>query len=408
MACWASGDLEAAGRVFADYTMKLRAAGNIPDAIGTTVVLADIRLGLGRLREAICTTEQLLQYVMDQGEPISPDTADLHRELSELYLEQGNLEAAALHLQRSKELGEKREQGEKADLLVWRYRWSIAQARLNETQDDLGGALDLLNEAERLYIRTPLPDGRPIAAMKARIWLKQGKLAKALDWVGTQGLSPEDDLCYLGEFEHITLARILIAQYQNERMDGTIQATMRLLERLLQAAQEGGPRVGSVIEILVLQALAHRAQGNITAALAPLARALTLAEPEGYVHIFVDEGEAMRLLILDFRLLIEKESRDQARKLTGYIDRLLAAFARPASIQQSKIKNQKSTMVEPLSQRELEVLKLLRSELSGPEIARELMVSLSTVRTHTQNVFAKLGVNNRRAAVRRAEELDLF
>jgi LuxR family maltose regulon positive regulatory protein len=401
MACWASGDLEAAGRVFADYTMKLRAAGNIPDAIGTTVVLADIRLGLGRLRQAICTTEQLLQFVMDQGEPISPDTADLHRELSELYLEQGNLEAAAQHLQKSRELGEK------ADLLVWRYRWSIAQARLNETQDDLGGALDLLNEAERLYIRTPLPDGRPIAAMKARIWLKQGKLAKALDWAGAQGLSPDDDLCYLREFEHITLARILIAQYQNERMDGTFQAATRLLDRLLRAAQEGGPRVGSVIEILVLQALAHRAQGNNTAALAPLARALTLAEPQGYLRIFVDEGEPMRLLIADFRFSIEKQMSSNALAQLGYTDKLLAAFA-PLVNQPSTFKKPKSEMVEPLSERELEVLKLLRSELSGPEIARELMVSLSTVRTHTQNIFAKMGVNNRRAAVRRAEELNLF
>ena len=116
MTYWASGDLEAANRVFADYTMKLRTAGNIPDAISTTVVLADIRLALGRLHEAISTIEQLLQFVMDQGEPIPPDTADLHQGLSELYLEQGDLEAAAQHLQRSKELGEK------AELPVWRYR----------------------------------------------------------------------------------------------------------------------------------------------------------------------------------------------------------------------------------------------------------------------------------------------
>ena len=149
-------------------------------------------------------------------------------------------------------------------------------------------------------------------------------------------------------------------------------------------------------------------------------RALTLAEPEGYVRIFVDEGESMRLLILDFRLLIEKELRDQARKLIGYIDKLLAAFAQPASITQSKIDNLKSTLlepevrpaknmlVEPLSERELEVLRLLRTELSGPEIAQELIVSLNTMRTHTKNIFNKLGVNNRRAAVRRAEELGLL
>jgi LuxR family maltose regulon positive regulatory protein len=207
---------------------------------------------------------------------------------------------------------------------------------------------------------------------------------------------------------------------------------MRLLDRLLQAA-EGGNRMGSVIEILVLHALAHQAiapkeRGDITPALAPLKRALTLAEPGGYIRIFVDEGEPMRLLILDFaqssglgRLRIEKQKRDQDHKLIGYTGKLLAAFAQPAAMPQSEtlapalrsgasagVRNQKSKMVEPLSERELQVLRLLRTDLNGPEIARELIVSLSTLRTHTQSIYAKLGVNNRRAAVRRAEELDLL
>ena len=403
MTYWASGDLEAADRVFADYTMKLRTAGNIPDAISTTVVLADIRLALGRLREAINTIEQLLQFVMDQGEPISPDTADLHRGLSELYLEQGNLEAAAQHLQRSKELGEK------AELPVLRYRLCIAQARLNETQGDLDGALALLDEAERLYIRTPLPDFCPISAMKARIWVAQGRLTEAQEWVREQGLSVDDDLSYLREFEHITLARILIAQYQNDRMDGSIHAAMRLLDRLLQAAEEGS-RMGSVIEILVLQALAHQAQGSIPPALAPLERALTLAEPEGYVRIFVDEGKPMA------ELLTRIAAKEGTPRVKTYILKLLSALmntkrlippAAPLWIK-TRLSVSPQPLIEPLSERELEVLRLLRTDLNGPEIARELMVSLSTLRTHTQNIYAKLGVNNRRAAVRRAEELDLL
>ena len=258
MTHWASGDLEAANRVFADYTMKLRTAGNIPDAISTTVVLADIRLALGRLHEAISTLEQLLQFVMDQGEPIPLDTADLHRELSELYLEQGNLEAAAQHLQRSKELGEK------AQLPVLRYRLCIAQARLKTTQGDLDGALALLDEAERLYIRSPLPDFCPISAMKARIWVAQGRLTKALEWVREQGLSVDDAPSYLREFEHITLARVLIARYQSDQRTGSIHEAIGLLERLLQAAEEGR-RMGSVIEILVLQALAHAGTGRHSA-----------------------------------------------------------------------------------------------------------------------------------------------
>ncbi len=420
MAYWASGDLEAAGRVFADYTMKLRTAGNIPDAIGTTVVLADIRLALGRLQEANRTIEQCVQFVMGQGEPISPDTADLYRELSELYLEQGNLDAAALYLQRGKELGEK------ADLPVLQYRLYIAQARLHETQGDLDGALALLAEAERLYIRTPLPDLGSISAMKARIWAAQGRLPEALEWVREQGLSPDDDLCYLREFEHITLARILIAQFLNDRMEDSIHSALHLLDRLLCAA-EGGSRMGSVIEILVLLALAQQALapeelGSIALALVPLERALTLAEPEGYFRIFVAEGQPMA------ELLTRIAEKDGTFRIKTYIHKLLSAFELPKGIDPSgstpvgknrsavspqpliehEVRPAKDMLVEPLSERELEVLRLLRTDLSGPEIARECVVSLSTVRTHTQNIYAKLGVNNRRAAVRRAEELELL
>ena len=394
---WASGDLEAADRIFAEYTMKLRTAGNIPDAISTTVVLADIRLALGRLREAIDTIEQLTQFVLDQGEPISPDSADLYRESSELYLEQGNLEVAGQHLEISKELGTK------AELPVWQYRWCIARARLNETQGDAAGALKLLDEAERTYIRTPLPDVRPIAAMKARIWVAQGRLANALEWVGGQGLSVEDDLSYRREFEHITLARVLIAQYRKDRLDGSIQTAMRLLGRLLQPAEEGS-RMGSVVEILVLQALAFQAQGNSTSARAPLERALTLAEPEGYFRIFVDEGKPLAEALE--RLEAEAGTPDRKQ----YIRKLLSAFGTPPGITSAgkKQKEHPQALIEPLSERELDVLRLLSTDMKGPEIARELMVSLSTMRTHTQNIYAKLGVNDRRAAVRRAEELDLM
>jgi LuxR family maltose regulon positive regulatory protein len=181
-----------------------------------------------------------------------------------------------------------------------------------------------------------------------------------------------------------------------------------LLERLLQAAETGG-RYGTVIEILILQSLAYQAQGDQPRALASLERALTLAEPEGFVRIFVDEGEAIRSLILDFRFKIEKSARNGVHPLLSYIDKLLTAFPQPlANTTKSKIQNRNSVIVEPLSERELEVLKLLRSELSGPEIAERLIVSLNTLRTHTKSIFNKLGVNNRRAAVRRAEELELY
>lgn len=161
---------------------------------------------------------------------------------------------------------------------------------------DLAAALAMLAEAERRYIRSPLPDFCPRSAMKARIWAAQGKLTKALEWAREQGLSPDDDLSYLHEFEHITLARILIARDQDDRLTDLISAALRLLDRLLHAAEESR-RAGSVIEISIVQALAYQAQGNTSAALATLDRALTLAEPEGDVRIFMAEGESMRGLL---------------------------------------------------------------------------------------------------------------
>jgi LuxR family maltose regulon positive regulatory protein len=157
------------------------------------------------------------------------------------------------------------------------------------------------------------------------------------------------------------------------------------------------------------QALLLQAQGDRSQALAALKRSLLLAEPEGYLRFFVDEGEPMRLLMLDLRSMMEEQRLDGTHPLFAYMDKLLAAFPESReAIPQSKMTDQRSKLVEPLSERELEVLKLLRSELSGPEIAQRLIVSLNTLRTHTKNIFNKLGVNNRRAAIRRAEELDLF
>lgn len=249
------------------------------------------------------------------------------------------------------------------------------------------------------------PNVRPVAALKTRVWVARGRLFEALDWVREKGLSAQDDLSYLREFEHITLARVLIAQYKSDREERSILEAMGLLERLLQSAEEG-KRTGSVIEILIVQALAQHLKGNIPAALVPLARALTLAEPESYVRIFVDEGKSMMVLL---------EAALKQGIASNYVHYLLTAFEKAEDIKIAKQvvieplnKTQSEAQSEPLSERERDVLRLLRTELSGPDIARELMVSLNTLRTHTKNIYDKLGVNNRRAAVRRSEELDMF
>jgi LuxR family maltose regulon positive regulatory protein len=396
LAYWASGDLEAAYQTYAYGMARVQLAGNMTNAISSTIALADIRIAQGHLHEAMSIYEQSLRLATEPGEPVLRGTADLYVGMSELLREHNDLNAATQYLLRSKELGER------IGLPQNRSHWCVAMARIKEAQGDLDGALDLLHEAERLYMREFSPNVHPLAALKTQAWVAQGRLGEALGWAREQGLSVEDDLSYLREFEHITLARVILARYKSDRADRCILEAMGLLERLLIAAEEGG-RTGSVIEILVLQALAHHVQGDIPAALKPLQQALTLAEPEGYVRMFLDEGSSMT------QLLREAASREI---MPVYSDKLLAAFeAEPLrSAGESLLPTPPASqpLIEPISQRELEVLRLFKTELSGPEIARELVIALSTVRTHTKSIYSKLNVNNRRAAVKRAEELHLI
>jgi LuxR family maltose regulon positive regulatory protein len=383
IAQYANGDLEAADRSLTEFRAYVQETGAISTTIGITFVLADIKTARGRLHEAASAYEQALQLAVSQGEPMPTGTADLYRGMSELACERDNLEAAAQYLSTAQKLGAQ------AASPGWPHRRCVAEARLKQAQGDLVGAVDLLDEAERLYIRSPLPDVRPIAAFRVQIWLAQGRLTEALGWAREQGLSTNDAVSYWREFEHLTLARVHLALYRNDPADGSIRETLGLLDRLLEAAK-AGDRIESVIVIRVLQALAHQAQNDISHALEFLEQALTLARPEGYVRLFVDEGPSMLALL-----------RDAARRgiASDYISQLLAAFDQAGHSMPAA-----QSLIEPLSERELEVLRLLGTELSGPEIARELMVSLSTLRTHTQNIYTKLGVNNRRAAIRRADE----
>src|SRR6266511_3017820 len=384
---WTSGDLEAAHQSWATAMASLLKAGHVSDAIGCSIALADIRTVQGRLREATSIYERGLELAAGPGEPALRGAADMHVGLSEVHRERNDLAAAAQHLRQSQELGEH------AGLAQNRYRWCVATARMREAEGDLDGALDLLDDAERLYVSDYFPNVRPIAALKARVWVAEDRWAEALGWAREQGLSADDDLSYLREFEHVTLARALLARSRRTPADGSWDEAMALLDRLLDAAEQG-QRGRSVIEILVLQALAHEARRDVRAAVVPLERAVALAEPEGYVRVFVDEGGPIALLL---------EDAARRRLAPRYARQLLAALGRTtarAPVQEG--------LIEPLSQRELEVLRLLGTDLGGPEIANQLVVSLNTVRTHTRNIYAKLGVSNRRAAVRRAEELDLL
>jgi ATP/maltotriose-dependent transcriptional regulator MalT len=411
----AGGDLAAAERSLLAFQAAARQRGDIANALGITFILANIWLAQGHLREAVAAYRDALHHA--ERQPALPiGASDLYRGLAELLCEQGDLDGAALYLATAQQVGEQ------AGLTGWPHRLGLAQARLLAARGDLAGALGLLDEAERHYVRNPLPD-QPIAAIKARLWVRQDQLGAAGAWALEQNLSPDDDLDYLREFEHLTLARLLIARGRNGRDEGAIRDALRLLDRLEHAAEAGG-RAGSTIEITMLQALARQEQGDALPAIVLLERALTLAEPEGYQRLFVDEGEPMRLLIADFGLRIEKQGPGDHQRLAGYAEKIRTAFGQPAVAPQSKmpgtaghaVRNPQhrpdavpgSAIPEPLSEREMDVLKLLGTELSGPEIADRLSVSLNTLRTHTKNIYGKLGVNSRRAAVRRAEEAGLL
>ena len=393
LAYWTSGELEAAHRTYADGMAHLQRAGNISDAINGAIALAAIRIAQGRLREAMHTYERGLQLAAEQGNPVMRGTADMYVGMSELERERNDLEAATQRLLRSKELGEH------TGFPQNRYRWRVAMARIKEAQGDLYGALALLDEAERLYMSDFSPNVRPIAALKTRVWVAQGRLGEALGWALERGLSAHDDLSYVREFEHVTLARVLLARYKSDREERSIHEATGLLERLLKAAEEGG-RMGSVSEILVLQALTHEAQGDGPSALVPLKRALTLAEPEGYVRVFVDEGRPMAQLLAE-------AAADGI--MPDYAARLLAAFkAEEHKSEDEPDVSPALPLIETLSQRELEVLRLVAQGLSNREIGERLFLAIITVKGHNRNIFRKLQVRRRTEAVARARELGLL
>ncbi len=231
---WTSGDLETACRMTADGMANVRRAGYISSAIGGAIVLADIQIAQGLLHEAMLTYERALQWATEPGASVLRGAADMYVGMSGLHREHNDLKIATQHLLTSQALGEL------AGLPQNPYRWCAAMARIQEAQGDLNGSLDLLDQAERLYDANFSPNVRPIAARKTRVWVAQGRLGEALGWVREQGLSVENELSYLHEFDHITLVRVLLARYQSDRAGRSIQEAMGLLERLLKAAGEGG------------------------------------------------------------------------------------------------------------------------------------------------------------------------
>ena len=407
LAYWTGGRPDAGYHSFAEGLAIFKQMGLPQIAIGGTLILAQMSMAQGRLHRVIQVCEQSLQLAKEQGDPVLPGTPELYLALSEVHYEQGDLAAAKQRWLSGETLRQQ------ASLSGAKFLWRVVQARLTAAEGDMETALDQLHQAEQLYYKAPMPvpNVRPIAALKVRWWLQQGRLANALDWVQDCGLSMDDEPSYLREYEHLTLARVAIAQYRCDGIDTTLNQAIGLLTRLLEAA-DAEKRTGSSIAILVVQALAYQAKADLAEATSSLESALTLAEPEGYVRIFAECGPPMANLL---------QAAMTHRITPTYTQHLLTALATwgqtpihsstHPSIHPSThppLSLLPHPLLEPLSQRELDVLRLLNTELSGPEIARELVVALSTVRTHTKRIYSKLNVTNRRAAVKRAIELDLI
>ncbi|GIF01289.1 LuxR C-terminal-related transcriptional regulator [Paractinoplanes rishiriensis] len=388
LAAWAAGDVQQALPMFTKAVRSLHAAGNLVDELDSTVVLADMWVAAGWPSRARRLYEQALRTAVAGGEPYPRATADLHVGLAELNRQRDELAVAEEHLRTARALAEH------GSITENRHRWFLAMARLRAVAGDHDATADLLDRAQELYRPGFYPDVHPIAATRARLALGAGDLTAAGQWAEEAGVTVDDEPAYLREYELLTLVRVLLARHRAGDHHAPVPAVLALLERLRVAAED---RAGSLREIHLLRALAHHADGDTTRAFAALSDALTARpEADSYVRLFLDEGAPMQALLRDAVAGLETPARQRLGVLLGR-----SAASRPAA-------EPPQPVADRLSSRELEVLRLLDSDLTGPEIARRLYVTVNTLRTHTKRIFTKLDVTTRAAAVRRAREYGLL
>jgi LuxR family maltose regulon positive regulatory protein len=355
-------------------------AGNTMAAMIATYDLSRLYGFQGRLTRAAETCRQVLESGIPAGlvAQRSPGLGLAHLGLARVLYEWNDLEAAERHAREGIALGEP------GGSLVLLMRGYTLLARIRQARGDDQGAREAIRAlGQAVGRREVLQTTRDeMAAYQALFAVMQGDLRTADRWARTVKPTPRDRLDTLREFQWLILARVLIARCRSEEASP-------LLARLLQAAESEG-RMGRAIEILVLQALCLQAQARSAEAQAVLRRALVLAEPEGYVRTFVDEGAPMAAM------LGQALSQNLAPR---YIGLLLAAFAESSAV---------SPLIEPLTRREREVLRLIADGLKNQEIADRLVISVATVKRHVTNIYGKLGIGGRVRAAARAQELGLL
>lgn len=394
LASWAVGDLQAAGDGYRATVEGLAALGYVSDVLACTVTVVDLELGLGNLDAADLAAQDALDRVGAAADTPQGDgtrgTADMWVALARVAWERGESGKAAEHLRRAGDLGDD------AGLPQQPYRWRVAMAALRELEGDHEAADTLLAEAERVFNSDFLPNVRPVPAVRARLHIRRGDLAAARQWAAKAGVQVQDDLHYLREYEHLTLARLLLAEHTETGEPAKLDQVDSLLRRLRDSATAGS-RTAAIAETSILLALTADAAGRAEQAISWLGDATAIAQPGAWLRPFLDAGPRVQ----DLLALLPDRS--------GFVAAVAGAAAEGSAESRgaSEVSGGGEALVVPLSARELDVLRLLGSDLDGPAIARHLNVSLPTVRTHTQRIYMKLGVNNRRAAVRRAHQLRL-
>ncbi|MBW2250594.1 MAG: LuxR family transcriptional regulator [Deltaproteobacteria bacterium] len=366
------GDRAAASQAYTEVITISQASGDIISTLAATTGLGNIQESKNQLFLAAESYRRGLQLFGDQPQPIACET---HLGLARILYEWNDLDAAQQYGQQSIQLAR---QVESIDTFAIS---GVFLAHLKLTQGDASGAAALLAKADQFMSQHNFVDRMPeVAAAQVLTLLRQGYLEAAAD------LAKKHEL-------PLSLARVHLAQ-------GEPPAALATLEPLRQQVEAKGWEAER-LKVMVLQTIALHAHGEKEQAVQLLGDVLELAEPGGFIRTFVDEGLPMA------RLLYEAQSRGIA---TDYIRKLLAAFpvAESEQTSSSHMRYPESELVEPLSEREFEVLRFLTTELSGPEIAKELMIELSTFRSHTKNIYNKLNVSSRRAAIHKAEDLNLI
>ena len=345
--------------------------------------LADILAEQGQLHRAADTYTEALHLAVRPDGQISPLAASIYDGLARLSYERNLLTDAEQYAHQCIDLS--RQWGDinfQATAYAILARLELAQGKLEDVQKAMREAEQFANE----HLTSPRR-AIQVKSELARLWLAQGNLEKLSQLIQKSGITIEDEIPYQRAPEYIVLVRVLMAQRH-------YTAALALSERLQGKAEAAG-RLGLVIETLILQALAFQGMKDTEGALAALESALSLAQPEGYVRIFLDEGEVLT------RLLCQVQARQVG---TGYAAELLTKIGRISGMTQPSMQ----LLIEPLTRRELEVLKLIETGSSNQEISEQLVISITTVKRHISNIYTKLGVKSRTQAVAIGKELKLF